>query len=238
MNTWIVIPTYNEKENIPKLSESLFGLKLADLHLLFVDDNSPDGSGLLIDDLKKKSQGKVECIHRVGKLGLGSAYIEGFHFALEHGAEIIGQMDADFSHPIEKIPTMIAELKDCDMVIGSRYIEGGSLDQRWSAFRRWLSGFGNFYARTILSLPVRDVTGGFKFWKYETLEKMPLERVKSNGYVFQVEMNYLAYKLGFRFKELPIHFADRQWGRSKMSFRIQVEAVLLVWQLKARYKIL
>jgi len=131
---------------------------------------------------------------------------------------------------------MIASLQDCDVVIGSRYVSGGSLDENWSRFRKWLSAFGNWYARTILRLPIRDATGGFKFWKRNTLEGMPLERVKSNGYVFQVEMNYLAYKLGYKFKELPIHFADRRWGNSKMSFRIQVEAAARVWSLPGRYR--
>lgn len=236
MNLWIVIPTYNEKENIPRLVAELFGLHLDDLHLLFVDDNSPDGTGAVVDELKETHKGRIDCLHRAGKQGLGSAYIEGFGFALARGAEIVGQMDADFSHPIDKIPLMIAELADHDMVIGSRYVPGGSLDERWSAFRRWLSGFGNFYARAILRLPIRDVTGGFKFWKAQVLEKMPLGRVRSGGYVFQVEMNYLATRLGFKFKEMPIHFADRKWGRSKMSFRIQAEAAIGVWKLPGRYR--
>lgn len=236
MKIWIVIPTYNEKENITRLVAELFDLHLEDLHLLFVDDNSPDGTGALIDELEKKHPGRIDCLHRRGKLGLGSAYVEGFHFALPQGAEIIGQMDADFSHPIEKIVPMIAELKNYDLVIGSRYVPGGSLDERWSPFRKWLSGFGNLYARTILRMPIRDVTGGFKFWNAEVLKKMPLERVKSGGYVFQVEMNYLAGRLGARIKEMPIHFADRKWGKSKMSFRIQAEAAIGVWKLPRRYR--
>lgn len=236
MNLWIVIPTYNEKENIPRLVAELFGLHLDDLHLLFVDDNSPDGTGAVVDELKETHKGRIDCLHRPGKQGLSSAYIEGFGFALTRGAEIVGQMDADFSHPIEKIPLMIAELADHDVVIGSRYVPGGSLDERWSVFRKWLSGFGNFYARAILKLPIRDVTGGFKFWKTQALEKMPLGRVRSGGYVFQVEMNYLATRLGFKFKEMPIHFADRKWGRSKMSFRIQAEAAIGVWKLPGRYR--
>lgn len=236
MNIWIVIPTYNEKENITRLVAELFALHLDDLHLLFVDDNSPDGTGTLIDELGKKHPRSIDCLHRPGKLGLGSAYVEGFRFALAQGAEIIGQMDADFSHPIEKIVPMIAELENYDLMIGSRYVPGGSLDERWSPFRKWLSGFGNLYARTILRLPIRDVTGGFKFWKAEVLKKMPLERVKSGGYVFQVEMNYLAGRLGARIKEIPIHFADRKWGKSKMSFRIQAEAAIGVWKLTRRYR--
>jgi dolichol-phosphate mannosyltransferase len=234
-STWIVIPTFNEKENIPKLINGLFGLAIDNLHLLFVDDASPDGTGEVIETLGKSYPGKVNCLHRSGKLGLGSAYIAGFQHALNAGAVVIIQMDADFSHPIDKIPLMLKSLNDCDILIGSRYVNGGSLDDRWSPFRKWLSGFGNWYARTILRLPIRDVTGGFKFWKAETLAALPLERVKSNGYVFQVEMNYLAWKLGYKFMELPIHFADRQWGKSKMSFRIQMEAALRVWFLPSRY---
>lgn len=236
MNTWIVIPTYNEKENIPNLVERLFDLPIKNPHLLFVDDHSPDGTGSIIDELCSGHPGLIECIHRPGKLGLGSAYIQGFHAALGLGANVIGQMDADFSHPLDKIPALISALSDCDVVIGSRYVAGGSLDERWSPFRKWLSGFGNFYARSILRVPVRDITGGFKFWKAEKIRRMPLDRVKSNGYIFQVEMNYLAYKLGFKFKEIPIHFADRKSGRSKMSFRIQAEAAWRVWQLPGRYR--
>lgn len=236
MKTWIVIPTYNEKENIPILLDGLIDLGITDLHILFVDDGSPDGTGQVIEDLKARFKGKIDCIHRAGKLGLGSAYLEGFCFALEHGADFVGQMDADFSHPMEKIPMMISALTYCDVVIGSRYVPGGSLDERWSAFRKLLSGFGNFYARTILGMKIRDVTGGFKFWKADMLRNMPLERVKSNGYVFQVEMNYLAGKLGCQFQEVPIHFAERTRGISKMSFRIQAEAAWQVWLLHGRYR--
>ena len=163
-------------------------------------------------------------------------YLHGFAFALKNGAARIGQMDADFSHPVEKIPEMLQSLEDTDVVIGSRYVAGGSLDKDWALWRKQLSSFGNTYARTILHLPIKDVTGGFKIWKRGTLEQMPLERVRSNGYVFQVEMNYLALLLGFRFKEIPIYFAERQWGESKMSFQIQAEAALEVWQLPGRYR--
>lgn len=235
MNIRLVIPTYNEAENLPKLVSALLSLPDLDIHLLIVDDNSPDGTGKIADELSASYPGRVDVLHRAGKLGLGSAYIQGFQWCLAHGAEAIGQMDADFSHPIEKIREMAETLSACDVVIGSRYVKGGSLDERWPFWRKALSNFGNFYARTILGLPIRDVTGGFKLWRSETLADMPLDRVKSNGYVFQVEMNYVATRLGFRFKEIPIYFADRRWGKSKMSFRIQVEAAVRVWRLLGLY---
>lgn len=235
MNIRIVIPTYNEAENLPKLINALFALPLPELNVLVVDDHSPDGTGKIADGLAIAHPGKVDVIHRTGKLGLGSAYIQGFQWCLENGAEAIGQMDADFSHPIDKIPTLAETLSGYDVVIGSRYVKGGALDEHWPFWRKGLSGFGNFYARTILNLPIRDVTGGFKLWRRETLAGMPLERVKSNGYVFQVEMNYVATRLGFTFKEIPIYFSDRRWGKSKMSFRIQLEAAVRVWKLLGLY---
>ncbi|NLG95967.1 MAG: polyprenol monophosphomannose synthase [Chloroflexi bacterium] len=236
MNITFVIPTYNEAENLPKLVSALFALPLQELNLLIVDDNSPDGTGQVADDLCRQYQGRLEVIHRTGKLGLGTAYITGFKHALARGAQAVGQMDADFSHPIEKIVEMACEIDHCDMVLGSRYVPGGSLDERWPIWRKFLSGFGNFYARTILNLPVRDVTGGFRLWRRETLLGMPLDRIRSNGYVFQVEMAYVAHRLGYTFKEIPIYFADRRWGKSKMNFRIQIEAALRVWQLLPAYK--
>ncbi len=236
MKTTIVIPTYNEAENIPKLVAELFALPLPELSLLIVDDNSPDGTGQIAEDLGRQHQGRVQVMHRAGKLGLGTAYIQGFGRAIEQGAEAIGQMDADFSHPIEKIPELIAALQTHDVALGSRYVAGGKLDENWPLWRKSLSGFGNFYARTILWLPLRDVTGGFRVWRRRTLESMPLQRIRSNGYVFQVEMAYVANRLGFTFKEIPIYFADRRWGQSKMNFRIQLEAAMRVWQLPAMYR--
>lgn len=236
MDITFVIPTYNEAENLSKLVSALFALPVQGLNLLIVDDNSPDGTGQVADELCRQYQGRVEVIHRAGKLGLGTAYITGFKHALERGAQAVGQMDADFSHPIEKVVEMACEIENCDMVLGSRYVPGGSLDERWPIWRKFLSGFGNFYARTILNMPVRDVTGGFRLWRRETLRGMPLDRIRSNGYVFQVEMAYVAHRLGYAFKEIPIYFADRRWGKSKMNFRIQIEAALRVWQLPPAYK--
>ena len=236
MNVTIVIPTYNEAENLPKLVSALFTLSIPDLRLLVVDDNSPDGTGALAEELNREHGGKIGVMHRAGKLGLGTAYIQGFQRCLEEGAEAIMQMDADFSHPVEKIPELIDTLGHCDFAIGSRYVPGGKLDERWPAWRKGLSAWGNFYARTILGMSIRDVTGGFKLWRAATLRAMPLQRIKSNGYVFQVEMNYVATRLGFKSTEIPIYFADRRWGHSKMNFRIQVEAAVRVWQLAATYR--
>lgn len=232
----VVIPTYNEAENLPNLVSALFSLPLQDLNLLVVDDNSPDGTGELVDELGKAYGGRVRLRRRAGKLGLGTAYIEGFKQALAEGACFIAQMDADFSHPPEKLIPMLGLLESCDVALGSRYVPGGRLDDRWPFWRKALSGFGNFYARAILRLPLRDVTGGFRLWRREALENIPLDRVRSNGYAFQVEMAYLAHRLGYRFGEVPIYFADRQWGESKMSFRIQVEAALRTWQMLVDYR--
>jgi len=232
----VVIPTYNEAENLPRLAAALFALPLPDLTLLVVDDNSPDGTGQIAEELSQQYSNRIHVMHRSGKLGLGSAYIQGFERALTLGADALAQMDADFSHEPEKLVEMASALEGVDAVIGSRYVPGGKLDESWPFWRKALSGFGNFYARIILNLPVRDATGGFRLWRRETLRRMPLERVKSNGYVFQVEMAYVASLLGFRFKEIPIYFADRRWGESKMSFRIQVEAAFRVWLLPGFYR--
>jgi dolichol-phosphate mannosyltransferase len=235
MQITIVLPTYNEVHNISKLASALFALPI-DISLLVVDDNSPDGTGEMADALKSEYPGKVSVIHRAGKLGLGTAYLEGFKYALNSGATAIAQMDADFSHPPEKLIEMAETLQTCDMVIGSRYVPGGSLDENWPIWRKGLSRFGNFYARKILGLSVRDTTGGFRLWRRETLLGMPLDRVRSNGYAFQVETLYMAACLGIKIKEVPIYFADRQWGESKMSFRIQKEAAIRVWQILLEYR--
>ncbi len=234
MNTTFVIPTYNEAENIQKLVQAVFSLPVA-VNLLIVDDNSPDGTGEIAEQLKRDHPGRIQVMHRKGKLGLGSAYIQGFRQAIAEGADFIGQMDADFSHPIDKIQVLMSTLENCDFVIGSRYVPGGKLDDNWPFWRKWLSGFGNFYARTILGMKIRDVTGGFRLWRKETLSAMPLERVKSNGYIFQVEMSYVATLLGFQCLETPIYFADRRWGQSKMSLRIQLEAAYRTWILLGLY---
>ena len=232
----VVIPTYNEAENISKLIPILFDLPLETLNVLIVDDNSADGTGQIAEDLSREYSGRLSVMHRSGKQGLGTAYIQGFAKAIAAGAEAVGEMDADFSHPADKLVQMFAAIEDNDVVIGSRYVAGGSLDENWPLWRKGLSRFGNWYARTILGLNVRDVTGGFRLYRKETIENMPLERIRSNGYVFQVEMTYVATRLGYQFKEIPIHFADRRWGDSKMSFQIQVEAAVRVWKLRWLYR--
>ena len=232
----IVIPTYNEAENLSRLISALLILELPGLRVMIVDDNSPDGTGEIADGLAAANQGRVSVVHRPGKGGLGRAYLHGFAAALAGDSTAVGQMDADFSHPAEKWPELAAALSGAEIVVGSRYVPGGSVDRNWPRWRKGLSAFGNFYARTILHLPLRDVTGGFRLYRRELLERMPLERVRSNGYVFQVEMAYLAHLCGAAFREVPIYFADRRWGVSKMSLRIQIEAALRVWQVKFEYR--
>lgn len=236
MQPTIVIPTYNEAENLPKLISALFASGLEDLKVIVVDDHSPDGTGQIAEDLSGCHPGRVLVLHRSGKLGLGTAYIHGFRRALEDHAEAIVQMDADFSHPPEKVAALLQALQSCDVAMGSRYVAGGAVDERWPYWRKGLSAFGNIYARAILGLPIRDATGGFRAWRSETLKGMPLERVRSNGYAFQVEMAYLAHSLGYSFREIPFYFADRRWGNSKMSFLIQREAALRVWQMRIEYR--
>ncbi len=232
MQLTVIIPTYNEAENLPKLVSALFALPLANLKILVVDDNSPDGTGALADELAVRHPGRISVIHRAGKLGLRTAYLEGFAKALADGAEVVGQMDADFSHDPGRLPAMLAALENADYVLGSRYVPGGSVDQRWPLWRKALSRFANFYARTILDFPLSEPTAGFRLWRRDALLGMPLERIQANGYVFLVEMAYMAFCLGYRFAQVPIHFADRRWGKSKMSLKIQMEAALRVWQVK------
>ncbi len=236
MQLTIVIPTYNEAENIEKVISALFTLPLSTPKILIVDDNSPDGTGKIAEDLAQANPGKIYVLHRSGKLGLGTAYLQGFQWALDQGSTAVAQMDADFSHPPEKLVELEKALESCDVALGSRYVPGGQLDERWPLWRRALSGFGNLYARSILRIPLKDVTAGFRMWRSSALKSLPLDRVKSNGYAFQVEMAYLAYKAGCTFKEVPIYFADRRWGNSKMSFQIQMEAALRVWQVIWAYR--
>ena len=235
MRITIVTPTYNEAENLPGLVSALFMLPL-DLHLLVVDDNSPDGTGRLADELAGAHPGRMRVLHRTGKLGLRSAYLEGFKLALEDGADAVAQMDADGSHDPAVLPVMAERLRSCDLVLGSRYVPGGRVDERWPLWRKGLSAFGNFYARSILGLPLRDVTTGYRLWRAETLRSLPLERICASGYVFLVEMVYLAHCLGLRFGEVPITFIERRGVKSKMSFGIQIEAAFRVWQVLWAYR--
>jgi dolichol-phosphate mannosyltransferase len=227
----VVVPTYNEAENLQPLASALWALPIPELKILVVDDASPDGTGQIADKMARENPGKISVLHRAGKLGLGSAYINGFKKAIEEMPDAIVQMDADFSHSPSALPEFLNKITNADAVLGSRYIPGGSLDKRWGFGRRLLSWFGNFYSRTILNVSIQDATGGFRMWRRETLEGMPLDLIRSDGYVFQVEMAYVALKLGYNLVEHPIHFEDRRIGQSKMSFRIQFEAAIRVWQI-------
>jgi dolichol-phosphate mannosyltransferase len=236
MNLTVVLPTYNEVENISKLICAIFDLPLPDVKVIVVDDNSPDNTGKVADNLARQYPGRIKVIHRTCKSGLGTAYITGFNEALKDGAEAIAQMDSDFSHPVDKLVDLMKAVENVDIALGSRYVPGGSLDERWPIWRKGLSWFANMYSRTILGLSMRDVTGGYRVYRRKTLQTLPLERVRSNGYVFQVEIAYLAQLLGLKVKEVPIYFAERRQGHSKMSLRIQLEAAFRVWQLPGLYK--
>ena len=236
MQLTVIVPTYNEAENLPKLVSALFALSIPGLKILIVDDNSPDGTGQLADELAGRYPDRISVLHRTGKLGLRTAYLDGFKRAIADGAEAVGQMDADFSHDPRKLVEMVAALDDADVVLGSRYVSGGSVDRQWPLWRKWRSSFGNNYARTVLGFPLRDVTTGYRLWRREALQGMPLNRMRANGYVFLVEMAYMAFCLRYRFAQVPIYFADRRWGKSKMSFKIQFEAALRLWQVKWNYR--
>jgi dolichol-phosphate mannosyltransferase len=232
----VVTPTYNEAENLPKLVSALFSLPL-DIHLLIVDDNSPDGTGEIADNLSKEYPSKIEVMHRPGKMGLRSAYLNGFQKIIENSnPQAIVQMDADFSHNPTALVEMSKLLESHDVVLGSRYTAGGSVDVQWPIWRKYLSAFGNFYARSILRLPLHDVTTGYRMWRADTLKQIPFEHIYSSGYVFLVEMIYLAHCLEFKIGESPIYFADRRFGKSKMSFKIQIEAAIRIWQVWWNYR--
>jgi dolichol-phosphate mannosyltransferase len=233
----VVIPTYNEAENLPTMAGELLALDLPDLAILIVDDNSHDGTGKIADELTHRHLDRMHVIHREGKLGLGTAYVTGFQYALEQWADRIVQMDADFSHSPSYIPQLVAATDEYDVAVGSRYVSGGSLDERWSWWRFFLSWWANsVYTRLILGVRVKDATAGFKCWRRATLEGIGLDRVRSNGYVFQVEMAYLTEKLGYRFLEIPIHFEDRRIGRSKMTVPVKIEAALRTFQIRWRHR--
>ena len=238
----VVIPTFNEADNLEAMATALFRLPLPNLRLIVVDDNSPDGTGQLADALAQRfNQGerpRMVVIHRRGKAGLGTAYVAGIQRALADGAQFVVQMDADFSHSPRYIPQMLGVMlaTGADVIIGSRYVPGGSLDQGWSWWRRFLSWWANVYSRAILGIRVRDMTAGFKLWRREALLNIGLETIRSNGYVFQVEMAYLSEKLGFRIIELPIHFEDRRIGQSKMDVPVKLESAWRVWELRWRHR--
>jgi dolichol-phosphate mannosyltransferase len=229
MRTIVIIPTYNECENLPGLVSAL--LKQAPfLDLFVVDDGSPDGTGEIAEYLAEQTE-RVRVLHRTSKLGLGTAYIAGFKYALHNNYDYVVQMDADFSHRPQDLSRLLQTVESADLAIGSRNIPGGQIKD-WSLLRRLVSKAGSFYARSILNLPIRDCTSGFKCFRREVLERIDFARVKSNGYSFQVEMSYLCHRAGFRIAEAPIIFLNRTAGRSKMSLRIIFEAAVLVWKLR------
>ncbi|MDM8521396.1 polyprenol monophosphomannose synthase [Anaerolineales bacterium HSG6] len=236
MSVIVVIPTYNEANNLPKIAAELFALDVEGLRILVVDDDSPDNTGQVADELVKTYPDRFDVIHRKGKMGLGTAYIEGFQWALNQGAEYVIQMDADFSHSPSYIPMMLERVPDFDVVVGSRYISGGELDERWSWWRRFLSWWANtVWTRPVLGVRTKDATAGFKCWQADALRRIGLERITSNGYVFQVEMAYVSEKLRFRILEIPIYFEDRRIGQSKMTIPVKIEAALRVFEIRWRH---
>jgi dolichol-phosphate mannosyltransferase len=237
MKTVVVIPTYNEADNLGAVTAELLALGIDGLEILIVDDASPDGTGQIADDLARRYPGSVGVIHRQGKLGLGTAYVQGFTYALKHGADYVIQMDADFSHSPAYIPKFLELIKDYDVVVGSRYVTGGQLDERWSLWRWFLSWWANsVWTRVILGTRVKDATAGFKCWRRSALEQVGLERIRSNGYVFQVEMSYVSERIGLRILEIPIYFEDRRIGRSKMTVPVKFEAAVRVFEIRWRHR--
>jgi len=231
MKILIIIPTYNELENLPKLLPEVLS-KDENINVLIVDDNSPDGTAGFVEK-QMKVDNRIHLIKRQSKQGLGTAYIAGFKYALQNNFQIIFEMDADFSHDPKEIPRFLDEIKNSDVVLGSRYINGVNVIN-WPLRRLLLSSFANLYTRIITGLPVHDATGGYKCFNRKVLEAIDLDRVKSNGYAFQIEMTFKAWKKGFKVKEIPIIFVDRVKGKSKMSKKIVREAVTMVWKLRIK----
>lgn len=229
MTAIVVVPTYNEASNIASLVKKIISLNL-DISILIVDDNSPDGTGKIADDLAKQHQ-QVSVIHRPKKQGLGRAYIDGFQWAIKQKADYIIEMDADFSHNPERIPEFLKNIENYDVVIGSRYLNGTVNVVNWPIKRLILSLAANNYTRLITGLKIHDCTGGFKCFRREVLENVDLDGITSDGYGFQIEMNFRAQKLGYRICEIPIIFTERHSGTSKMSRKIIWEALFLVWKL-------
>ena len=229
----IVVPTYNERDNVPVVVGALLGLSEPDIVVLIVDDGSPDGTGQVADELAARHPGRVAVLHRTEKQGLGRAYVAGMGEALDRGAAIVVQMDADMSHPVATVPIMIEAIRHggADVVIGSRYVHGGSVADNWPLRRRLLSAGANVYVNVILRLHIRDATAGFKAWRAETLRELDLSAVGSNGYAFQIEMNFRARAIGATVVETPIRFEERSEGASKMTAAVQGEAAVVPWRL-------
>ncbi len=227
--TLIIIPTYNELENLPLLVEEVHKI-VPHVDILVADDDSPDGTGKLADELAAKDE-RINVLHRKLKEGLGKAYVDGFQWALDRDYELIFEMDCDFSHQPKHLPEFIAATKDADLVLGSRYIKGGGT-VGWGLSRKIISSGGNWYARMILGLPYKDLTGGFKCFRRKVLESLDIHNLYSFGYCFQIELTYRAHKKGFRIAQTPIIFPDRERGQSKMSGKIFKEAFVTVWKLR------
>ena len=228
--TLLIIPTYNERENIEPLLTSVFGLNIAGLSMLIIDDNSPDQTAEVVKEYMKEND-NLFLLERTGKLGLGTAYIEGFKFALKNNYDYIFEMDADLSHNPNDIPRFLEMIPDADLVIGSRYLKGVNVIN-WPLMRLALSVFASQYTRIITGMPISDCTSGFKCFRREVLEAIPFDDVRSNGYSFQIEMHFKTWKRGFKIRELPIIFTDRAIGKSKMSRKIMFEAAYMVWKIK------
>ncbi len=229
MNALVIIPTYNEMENLPRIVPAVLNQDDR-ISILIVDDNSPDGTGKLADEMAQDNP-SIHVLHRPEKAGLGKAYLAGFKWALEHDYDRIFEMDADFSHDPKYLPRFLVAADDADLVLGSRYVSGVNVIN-WPMGRLMLSYFANVYARLVTGLPIRDATGGFKCFRRDVLEAIDLDRVGSNGYAFQIEMSFRVWKKGFSIKEIPIVFTDREHGQSKMSKGIVREAILMVPKLR------
>jgi len=229
MKTLVIIPTYNEIENIEKIINEIQSLN-STIDVLVVDDNSPDGTAKVVENILRNNNG-VYLIRRESKMGLGTAYVAGFKFAIEQNYDYIFEMDADFSHNPQEIPRFLEEIKSCDLVIGSRYVKGVNV-VNWPLRRLILSYAANLYTRIITGIPVKDSTGGYKCFRRKILESIDLDRIHSGGYAFQIEMNFKTWKKGFKIREIPIVFVDRIEGISKMSKSIVREAIWMVWHLR------
>ncbi len=230
MRTLIVIPTYNEIENLKPLAEAVLSMTPTNVEVLIVDDGSPDGTGQMADTIAK-ANARLHVLHRPGKMGLGTAYVQGFAWGLDRGFESLIEMDADFSHHPKYLARMLELLEQCDVVVGSRYVPGGGT-LNWGLGRRILSLCGSFYSRMILGAPIRDFTGGFNGWRRSVLEAVHLSTLQSDGYSFQIELKYRAFLKKFKWIEFPIIFEDRKVGKSKMNRRIIFEALGRVWKFR------
>ena len=226
----VIVPTYNERDNLPRVVPLILAQGEA-FHILVVDDNSPDGTGKLADELAGASE-RVNVLHRAGKMGLGAAYVAGFGWGLERGFDALVEMDADLSHPADRLPALIEALEEVDVAVGSRYVGGRITVVNWPLRRLMISLFGSWYARVITGMSINDMTGGFNAFRREVIESVGLERIQSNGYSFQIELKLRARRAGYTLREVPIVFTERDSGESKMSGRIIREAVWRVWALR------